>query len=247
LNQRRSCVVAGKLAEDDKQKTKVQRLLIAMGAQPSDILSAVEEPQEGAGTAAGAAPNGLPEEAAAQLPPTDADGDMDVDEGVNWHLTLGKHCALIAFFLPTAVICFSGCDAAVWSGQSCKLPAAMCQEACASHMMAVIMVQSGYTAAQLGGSRQQDHGHVGGAGAARPPAEAGELAADDAAAPSGRDAEPAGRERGIRKQSAESDEDDRQREKGRSRDRGRDAKEREPTGRDREKERGRGGGDRWEL
>ena len=70
---------AGKLAEDEKQKVKVQRLLIAMGARPEDLEEeAAAEADDGA-----VAANGAPDEAAPPLPAADGaegmDANMDVD------------------------------------------------------------------------------------------------------------------------------------------------------------------------
>lgn len=71
---------AGKLAEDEKQKVKVQRLLIAMGARPEDLEeeAAAQEADDGAMAA-----NGVPDEAAPPLPAADGGGDMDANMDVD--------------------------------------------------------------------------------------------------------------------------------------------------------------------
>ena len=70
---------AGKLAEDEKQKVKVQRLLIAMGARPEDLEeAAAQEADDGA-----AAANGVTDEAAPPLPAADGAEDMDANMDVD--------------------------------------------------------------------------------------------------------------------------------------------------------------------
>jgi hypothetical protein len=78
----RSCPVhttAGKLAEDEKQKVKVQRLLIAMGAQPEEFVEEAAAQEVGKDAVAA---NGLPEEPA-PLPAADGDADMDTNMDVD--------------------------------------------------------------------------------------------------------------------------------------------------------------------
>jgi hypothetical protein len=70
---------AGKLAEDEKQKVKVQRLLIAMGARPEDL----EEEAAAAADDGAVAANGVPDEAAPPMPAADGVEDMDANMDVD--------------------------------------------------------------------------------------------------------------------------------------------------------------------
>lgn len=216
-----------------------------MGAQPAEFLPPQEALEEGEAAPDGAdaaAPNGVPDEEAAAppMPPAaDADVDMEVDDGGS----------------PERYTCRSGSSLVSMLGLRMSSRRRGCRG------QAMMRERQGFGGSEPGiarftlprtpatGEKKRHRCGAGGAAAARPPADAGELADAFAAAPLGRDAKPVDdREHGSRKQSAESDEDGQRREKSsksrdRDRDRGRDAKEWEPV-RDREKDRSRRDSDR---
>jgi hypothetical protein len=85
---------AGKLAEDEKQKVKVQRVLIAMGAQPEEFEKAPEQEADDGAVAA----NGLPDESAPPLSAADGgvDGDVNMDVDMDAGMCLHWLPAVIA-------------------------------------------------------------------------------------------------------------------------------------------------------
>lgn len=71
----------GKMAEDEKQRVKVQRLLVAMGASPHDFIEAPLPPEPPAAPQDDEPPTDVAQEPPAAQPPLPAaDDDMDTDD-----------------------------------------------------------------------------------------------------------------------------------------------------------------------